>query len=362
MTQRDWIVTLALGLGAALLPGCFGTQGRTDSRAAQLVYEKPPPDPPDSPSDSPYHAWLPTKPAELAPPPPPDRIEKVGYSKGRADQTLHVAGEVPSEPSPLGSQPPAAPPPLLLQSHDSSPPPDEPVVGALRCLLHQHPDEALRCLKKYDAPNQEVLLQLLPWVARVAAGSLDRAHPEEVAVLLQQVDDLERSLRSRATLTIGRLCFVRTIEGYGVYEPLPDNHVFQSSGEEGELVTLYAEVRNFSSRPVGPVHETRLSGRVEIRDAAGVVEWMRDYPGEPEHSRSPRHDYFISIAFRLPANLPPGRHLLVVMVRDLTGYEDKTTVPRHRVARQEVWFDVSTGASARGVVSETAPAPSSGGS
>jgi hypothetical protein len=252
---------------------------------------------------------------------------------------------VPDSPTEPGRFAPEPLPALFLHAGESgSSPPDEPVVEAIRNLMAKRLPEAVHALEHYDKPNQEALLMLLPWVARLGEGSLTQAKPQEVATFLDVLENFSRALRPRAALSLGKVCFCQDIRGFGLIDPLPNDYAFQAGGDSryGERMLLYVEVRNFASRQVGQFFETRLAGRVEIRDAQGKPEWSKDFEAESNVSVSPRHDYFIIFRLWVPPLLPAGHHTLVVEVSDETGQIGAKT-PSCRIAHRSLSFDVTGG-------------------
>jgi hypothetical protein len=351
MTQRGWILAVAVGLGASLLPGCVHTRPDAPYPYPHDVDESRN----DVPGDSPYARVLDNSPpAEIAPPPQPAVLAPVAFKS---------ASKTPDNP-PQVIEPPRLGDPIISNAQElASQPAEEPVLTAMRRLLENRPADALQLLGHYEQPNQDIMIEVLPWMVRLAkGGSLEQASPKELTNLAEQVEVLEQALRERAALTIDKMCFCRRVKGFGEYEPLPASHVFRAGldGKGGERMQIYVEVRNFSSREVESLHETRLASKVEIRDAGGAVEWRKDIPADPDRSLSPRHDYYFICYLPVPPDLPPGRHSLVVEVRDVTGRADKN-VPPHRIARHELKFDVMAGDAAHAPRLEGRTASSTGG-
>jgi hypothetical protein len=159
------------------------------------------------------------------------------------------------------------------------------------------------------------------------------------------VDELEtvlRALRPRAALVLDKLVFCRprTVDNFGIYEPLEDGHAFrpETTGLPGERVQVYAEVRNFSSRPAGESFETVLQGQLTIHDGRHDVVTFKLKPCT-DRSRTPRQDFFVNFAFYTP-RLPPGSYTLWVQVEDVTPGPDGTRRPA-RVARRSLDFRVA---------------------
>ncbi|HZT80580.1 MAG TPA: hypothetical protein VFA26_10170 [Gemmataceae bacterium] len=338
MARRHEALALAATLAAGLLSGCLTRPPQCCDPPAG--WRGPPPPDPRS-LGSPYQQGA------GAPVPPRDGdIKQVAYPK--------PALELPQHP-PEGDRPPPPPdvPPRVEPTPLPQPTPapaDEPIIKALRCLLEKRPAEAVEALKGYDPANQEVLLGVLPWLVRLTETNLDRASPQESAALLEQLDRLEERLRERSPLAIDKMCLCREVKRFGDYQPLPEGHAFQAGvgGGWGEPVCLYVELRNFSSRPHGPLYETRLAGRVDLRDEKGQRVWVYDFPVEVDRSRTPRRDRFVRFEFQVPPKVPPGRYSLHLEIRDVTGQASSRDAPPHRTARAALELRVIANQAVRG--------------
>jgi len=255
-------------------------------------------------------------------PPPEDDPSHEAHDRAQAN-----APPPPDAPPPDGPRPdlPRSDGPPAIQpvvAEKPAPPRSEPLLDALRCMLDNHPDEALQHLKHYDAATQELFIRLLPPMALLSHKTLDKLSPPEVAALHEQLQGLITALRPRTELTIGKMCFCEWIKSYGVYKPVAADHVFQAgtSGQPGELVQLYVELQNFCSERREPYHETRLSSVVELFDKSGKPAWYYRFDDrkQPFRSLSPLHDFFNNYSFHLPRDVPPGTYTLTITVVDET--------------------------------------------
>jgi hypothetical protein len=344
MAQRTWIVALACGLSAGLVSGCTLLHGPKDDTTLPDRSYKPPPDPPPDPP-SPYHAWDEKRAAPENP-----EIKQAQYSPdggpGASGPRVPAFPDNPTDPRGRSPQPLT---PIFSPAVDAgNSAPEQPVERALHSFLAKKLPDAIDALKRYDKVDQDALLVLLPLVACFAESGLSQAKPQEVEKFLEGLEDLSCRLRPRAALTLPRVCFCNDVHGFGMIEPLPSNHVFQSSGEGryGEPMMLYVEVGNTTSRPVGQLHETRLAGRLDILDAQGKRVWGKTFPATPNSSFTPRHDYFIIFYFGLPAQLRPGRYTVIAEVTDQTWYGSDETPP-HRTARKTLTIEVAAGEGVR---------------
>src|SRR5205807_7863825 len=96
------------------------------------------------------------------------------------------------------------------------------VVAPLKASQTHAPAEAAQALRQCDPASQELLRRLLPLAARLGDGTLADADPNDLAGLVEQVQDLLRPLRAKASLRIDKLCLCRPVPKaarYGLYEP-----------------------------------------------------------------------------------------------------------------------------------------------
>jgi hypothetical protein len=146
------------------------------------------------------------------------------------------------------------------------------------------------------------------------------------------------ALRAKAALRIEKLCYCRPSAKparYGVFQPLPDDHVFHI----GESCELYMELRNISCESKDREHTMRLMTTIEVRDERGTVvsrlEFERD---RSEAGAAPRNEYFHICRFPVQG-LAVGRYTLNAKITDMpTGRTAEKTLPLNveparRVAR-----------------------------
>ena len=341
MTRRHWVFTLGVGLCGGLLSGCTHAHPRSVAASERVIA---------TPGREEAQGIV------AAPAAPYAQFGPPGLKTKDAPSAETAGAPRPPEDPPA---PPAITigPPTDLAPDGSAGTSLEPVVAAkaaenpalmeaLRCFLEKRPEEALCKLKDLDKASQDLLVGLLPVVARLGAGNLDKATPQEIAELTDGLDRVLAPLRARAPLTMETICFCQKIGAFGVYEPLPPEHRFR----EGEPVQIYVQLRNFTSTtqpsPSGPgKHVIQLAGSAEIYDEAGNKVWPHDTlvferrGAQADESRTLRHDYFERYTFIVP-RIPPGTYVLRVRV------EDRGTQPP-RVVRGSLDFRITN-----------APAPS----
>lgn len=333
MTRRVWAITLGTSLLAGL-PGCRTSPGRGEERGAfseggpsqRAGVLRGPAMPPAQSRPAQPHAQhdLPIQKSHVL----------LGAAEAKKPPSILQSG-FPQDPAFESSRPAAENPrPAVRPVVAEKPPRQEPILEALRCALENRPNDALEHLKNYDRETQELFIRLLPPLAMLAHKRLEALSPAEVAVLHEQLQGLITSLRPRTELSIGTMCFCEWIRSYGVYRPLPDNHMFQAgaAGQPGELVQLYVEVHNFCSERRQTHHETRLSSTVEISDAEGRPRWRHAFDDvkQPIRSLARLHDFFNNYSFHIPAEIGPGVYTVTVQVADETVPEQR------RVARKSL--------------------------
>jgi hypothetical protein len=197
---------------------------------------------------------------------------------------------------------------------------EPPLVAALRCYLEKRPAEALAWLQRYDKGNQDLLLTLLPLVARLTEGSLQRADPREVGAFVSQLDGAATSLRPHAALKINKIHFCKWINRFGMYWEFEEGHNFRP----GDRIDVYLELENFSAVAYGKGYRVSLSSEGEIRRFSREPIWPLHFKDDPQLSRSRLHDFFYRYTFILPP-LPPGSYTLWLR---LTDVPTKRTVER----------------------------------
>jgi hypothetical protein len=247
-------------------------------------------------------------------------------------------------PAPLARAAAAAPAPREPETAPPAPPPAAATpTGLLRVGLPESIERpAVAAPATAAAPPPAAVAasaegplgrELKARLAPLDPAAADRAGPEELARWLDRLDGAADVLRPRAALGVGRLCFCRRVEGFGVFDPLPDDHRFRP----GECVELYAEFRNFTCEPAGPGggHRTRLAGRLELRDAAGKAVLGPLPFDRADESRTPRRDFHRVYSFRLPPALPPGTYALHLEVTDVATDRTARRTLGVRVAASE---------------------------
>src|SRR5262245_8548241 len=236
-----------------------------------------------------------------------------------------------SNASPAGAVGVDSPFPAELATTDAIPQSGESaLLLALRACQHNKPDEAAEYLKSYDPATQQVLLALMPALVRFSEVKLQQMKPEELDVVLDQLNRVPNMLRSRASLQANNVRLCREVHNFAHVEPFPDRHVFHP----GDIVYLYMELANFSpaSDPRGGFIVTLVSS-LELRDITGALVWRADPKEIPDRVSTPPQDYYRNFRLCVPT-VPPGVYTLTVKTTDRpTGREVHKTIEMRIGAR-----------------------------
>jgi hypothetical protein len=328
MTRQEWMRAIGLGTWVGLAAGCTSLQGPQEL-VAKPAQQRPLPVPPPVTAASAENtslALVPPSPysPQLVPVPSlplPTLAPGSVLDQQEPETGFQPTGHYPSTDSGETSQrPPIMPdPPQQMPSVEAQPvkPVEKhPLLQALEYLLEKKDSEqAVLILKPYDNLTQDLLLHLLPFLAMLDQGSVDKAKPESLVNLLYQIESTETALRPLVPLILGHMCYCKAIGGFGVYQALPDDHPFRP----GDVVEVYVEVRNFFSKRQPPYYEIHLASSLAIRNSSGQVVWSLNIPdrGPTDKSQSLRHDHFISYHFCIPDRLRSGHYTLEVRVTDV---------------------------------------------
>jgi hypothetical protein len=321
MTSRTgWLIgAAALSLGS--LSGCFWQNTRNDSVRKDIIAPVEVAWPEDKSPWQPGNVeWHPPR---MVPEPTLSESQKAPSEPPKADPKVDVVA--PSDRV-------ANPPPAVAEARPG-PAKLAPLVEALKCILDERPEEALRHLQAYDRDTQEFYLRALPTLTILARKRVEELSGAEVAALTDQLQNLLATLRPHAELAIDRMCFCEWVKAYGYYQPLPDSHAYRP----GEIVQLYVEVRNFACVPRDGSFETRLASNIEIRDSQGQTVKNISFKEREKAQRSwtRLNDYCNAYTFLVPP-LPPGAYQLVLQIADETNPETR------RVAQKSLEFRVTT--------------------
>jgi hypothetical protein len=215
------------------------------------------------------------------------------------------------------------------------------LVRAMKAFQANRPDEAVDLLKRLDPANQEVILFLMPLMVRLGEGNLSTMSPDELAMLIERLQTATGMLKSKASLRIDRALFCRGVRKFADVDPYEPRHEFRP----GDMVFLYAELKNFTCEPVlhsGPPNSgaprskgfgIRLGASLELRDARNGLVWRTDL-AKNDFAQTPPQDYYHTYRFCVPDKLPPGTYTLWLTVTDK---------PTNRSIRKSIEMRISQG-------------------
>ncbi len=341
-----WMVAVSL----SVLPGCLHSRteklpsGVLKDLTRAVIEERPEPAPLNSPYDVRGRGVAATPKEEQ--PDVPVGLVKYVEPPPVANPVSLERGSVPSSilPDYMPPVPPPSPgpsPPAPTTISPPAPKPQDPLSEALRYFRETRSAEWGTRLKGLEPERRELLTALLPLVAGLADQPEKGVRLVDYTPMLARLEDVIQAIRARSALSLDKVCFCRGIERFGVFDPLPADHVFQVGGEgqPGELVQLYAELKNFVCRRSEAAYETSLGCTLVLRDGKNRVVWRQDRPAQVERSRSPRRDCFLGCHFYVPPRLPVGDYYLTVQVSDLTGF-NADEAPPNRTASRSLDFHV----------------------
>ena len=207
-------------------------------------------------------AELPRVPGTVVPvrpaPPAPDTTAQ------KPTEAVRPAVGTEPQPYPLARPAPAAEVPLL---------------AAVRAYTEGRPERAIEIIRTLDKPNQDLVLALLPILARGASADLGN-DPATVGALADQLHAAAARLEPRAALRIEKLAFCKDVSGFGRFTPWPADQPYRPNAQ----AQLYLEVRNLGSQPTADGFVTHVHAAVEVRDASRQI-GRADRPGRLETPR-----------------------------------------------------------------------------
>jgi hypothetical protein len=126
--------------------------------------------------------------------------------------------------------------------------------------------------------------------------------------------DMSERLRSQADLTIPNIVLCRSVDRFGIYDPIEPARF--PVGKEQKVI-VYCELANFASILNDKQQwETRLTWDMTLYAEQGMSVWSDKTDNVTEDSRSRMHDFFVCKVVSLPKTLPIGRYLLKVSIVD----------------------------------------------
>jgi len=190
----------------------------------------------------------------------------------------------------------------------------------------------LKSIAPLPEEDRELLTTLLDGLSNFRTGlraDANSLQSKKVAPLLELAD----RLRSQGELTISTAALCKSVQRFGVYEPMePPRFV---AGRKDNAAILYCEVANFSSQLNDKkLWETKLKQEAVLFSESGLQVWSDKTDTVLDQSRNRLHDFFIADKIVLPSSLPVGRYLMKMTVTDLHANRvAEATVPIQIVAQ-----------------------------
>ena len=205
------------------------------------------------------------------------------------------------------------------------------VMKALGACQNNRPTEAAEILKHLGPINQEVLTCLMPILVRLGEGNVNDLPPEELAMSIDRLQTASTLLKAKAALRVDHACFCRGVRKFADIEQYEPRHEFRA----GDIVFLYAELRNFTCNPVAAQDQANsnqhgfnihLATTLELRDARNGLVWRTDL-NKNDFTLTPPQDYYHTYRFCVPEKIPPGVYTLWLNIVDKpTGRTVRTPI------------------------------------
>ncbi len=181
-------------------------------------------------------------------------------------------------------------------------------------LLAGRRDDAMRPLPAAPKSTQEYwtsqVYGLATWMDADKTPDPARRAAEAKRILTEAVNQLGNT----ALLTVRNLTFCSSVQYYGSFEAVKSPEF-----TTGQKVLLYAEVENFRTEPSPKGFHTAVKFNWQIFDARGNRVGENVAATSEETSLTPKHEFFITKWFFLPASMPSGKYTLQFTVEDVLG-------------------------------------------
>lgn len=312
---------------ALLLPACLSIQTQPQAVTPAGTRDKPA-SPAKDQARKPTDEFASLRPGTVVPTKPAAGAKDATAAR-KPNEGAPPAAPPPPNPIKVAGEPPGPFPPVAAA------PAEPPLLAVVRAYAEGRPDRAIELLQALNPANQEIILALVPVLAKLAAVDL-AADPDAAAALAEQLRAATDRLEPRATLRVESVALCRKVSGFGRYDPWPTGQPHRPNDQ----AQLYLEVRNLASQPAaGPHGETHLTHArvaVEIRDAHGKLcpqpdpeNWQRRVEvvrfEKRLHTRSAVRDFHVFHPFPVPP--APGVYTVTVEVRDGSGRRAARTAP-----------------------------------
>jgi hypothetical protein len=190
-------------------------------------------------------------------------------------------------------------------------------------LVAGHEEEAYRPLPGASPAQQDYWSKQLFAMAAYLKSNGPADEKQRAAAALVHLDEARAALAQLATLQIRNMAFVKSVDGFGDYEPLK-----HAEFQPGDPVTLYAEVENFGSTSAAAGYETSLGTSYQVVDSTGRRVEGAQFPDVADVCRGRRRDFHLQYGVTLPTKIVAGEYRLELTITDHhTGKIGQATLP-----------------------------------
>jgi hypothetical protein len=197
-------------------------------------------------------------------------------------------------------------------------------------LLAGREEEAYRAIPGTSPAQQDFWSKQLFAMSAYLNGSEGLDDKQRAAGALLHLDEARTALSELATLQVRNLTFVKSVDGFGAYEPLTISRF-----QPGEQVALYAEVENFRSASGEDGYRTTLATSYQVADQSGRRVEGGQFPEISDVCKSRRRDFHMQYGVALPKRIYAGEYELELIITDQqSGKIGRASLPFEIVAER----------------------------
>jgi hypothetical protein len=196
-------------------------------------------------------------------------------------------------------------------------------------LIANRRDDALQPVTGADAREQKFWIDWLYGTSVYLDVNTTASDGQRATAAASRLREAVQRLGEQANLEISNLAFCRRVTSFGVYEPFtasekpaandksPARSIAHPAFAPNQEVLLYAEIRNFTSKPGPKGYHTLLRPSYQIFDSQGrrigsVVELDESH----DYCQQRRTDFFVCYHIYLPTRIDPGDYKLKLTIED----------------------------------------------
>ncbi len=195
-------------------------------------------------------------------------------------------------------------------------------------LLAGRQDDAYQPIPGTSPAQQDYWSKQLFAMSAYLDGAPELDDKRRAAAALLHLDEARSALAELATLQVQNLAFVKSVDGFGVYEPRKATEF-----KPGDQAALYAEVENFKSVSGEEGYRTSLATSYQVLDKSGRRVEGGQFPEITDLCRSRRRDFHMQYGVALPKRIYPGEYVLELVITDQeSGKIGRASLPFEIVA------------------------------